>query len=587
MIIFNIPPSITYAFEDETFKEQVPSETDEISDSNYGFEYGASLRLNSGWEDGKNYQMRFTLDLLNPALENLLEYSPKKLYWGGFATPLMTQIFTVKRINADGTTVTGLTSLMYVYTYERVDDVYYLTRYTATKELSYYNEAINVSVAEGSNVKLTESLNNYIEGKINELFNEKGYTLKSKEFLTETGATKWGVNVTCNSPFVQYFIDYQYDFQKMTYSGFFKTTYETIDKGKFHSSVRSVADILTKMNEAGALEDELGNNEARIALAQSIISDNTIKEITVTYLQEIDGTPFAKKITAKVTVPVISQGVYIDDVGSALNIDDFNIFNSACYEFQYNSSTQTYDAYYLKTTWLRSMTTDGAYVDYFLDINQSYRATFFHFIEDGVFTQALYEYVFNKMLNEYPQLNGMKYDEVYGYFGFISIPTTMTFDTLFVEMFDVKTSSVGVLKQFSFEDVLSADAYNKLLTKYNYGWLAKAWGNTFANITGNTKATYYMFYSEGELQSVIGEGGQTDPEDTDGAIWNTAQGIAGAVWGFISGNGGLNALLILAVIGLGVYIFFKAKYSIIMPAGRTGAPKQAKPRKRTTKKRKK
>lgn len=581
LIIFNIPPALTFA------GESAPSETDKISDDNYGFEYGAAVMI-SGFKD-ENYRLKFTFNVINPALEDLCQYTPGEYlngFWGTLTDARYFQTFTVKRVNSDGTTVTPLLSVMNFYAYEISDMELHLTRYTAVKKLSYYDETLTISKRDNADVVLTNAKLNKDTTKFAKKYIPEGYEITKKEWLQSTGGNTWEIIAGVNSPFAQYFVEFDYSLTKMTSKGFFGNKYTT-EKGRFTSSVRSVADVLTKMNNANDLEANFRNDEESIALARSIISSNSLKNVTVNYLVEIPGTPFAKRVSALVNVPVISQGVYVDDVARALGVETFNVFNSQAYEFRYNSSTQTYDAHYLKTTWLRSITTDGHYVDYFLDINNNYRATYYQFVEDGIFSNDLYEYIFNKMLNKYPALQGMKYDEVYGYYGFITIPTTMTIDTLFVEMFDVETSMVGVIKNFSYEDVISAEAYNKLLTKYNYGWLAKVWGNSLANVTGNTKATYYIIYSEGELQTHIGEGGQTNPENPGGALWNSVQGIAGSIWRFVSGNGGFNAILIVAVIGLGVFVFYKLKFSILTPSGRTGAGRKTKPRRKTTKKRKK
>lgn len=539
----------------------VPSSTDAISDDNFGFIKGSSITRDC--ED-----MRFTLKLNNPDIAELKGYSRTNNWWGTYIAPTQEQKFTVYRVNADGTTATPIAEY-FLWWQENGNS---LLHEVGKKQLSYYNESITVTPGE---LEITGyGYTHLIPADIEYTdTTAKGYKdVKIARVSSTADITGFEVIIKPNSPYSQYYVEYEYSYTKLTWTGVAKDVYETLS-GKVHSSVRSICDVLTLMNEAGTLEDEVGDLE----YAQSLLNEGSIQTVKVRYLEEIEGTPFAKAVTKTVKVPVLSQGVFIDDVGGVLNKGDFKVFNSAMYEFRYNSSEDLYEGYYLKSRWLRSMTTDGNYVDYFLDINSNYRQSYYKFVEDGVFSEGLYEYVFSKMLNEYPQLAGMKYDEIYGYFGFITIPTTMTFDTLFVEMFDIETSSVGVVKNFSYEDVISAATYNKLLDEYNYGWLEKAWGNTLANVTGNTKATYYMFYSDGAAEAVIGEGGQTDADDTQGAIlnngqavvvgiWNFGKGIFTDVWGMLTGNGGLNAILVSAVVVGILYVIIKIKFGGVSTA---------------------
>ena len=81
-------------------------------------------------------------------------------------------------------------------------------------------------------------------------------------------------------------------------------------------------------------------------------------------------------------------------------------------------------------------------------------------------------------------------------------------------LFDIDTSKIGVISTFMFDLTLSGDAYQKLLTDYQYGWLNKTWAtvsNSFSESTAN--ARIYLVYSEpGTEDAIIGEGGQTDAE---------------------------------------------------------------------------
>ena len=321
-------------------------------------------------------------------------------------------------------------------------------------------------------------------------------------------------------------------------------------------NIRVVEDYLQKNSYQDDVDVEL-SGEA-LTYANTILNLSPTENITINYLQSLDGLPFAVEKSATVIVPVIDNDINIDDVNDYLYSKGKPIIESKCissnlYDIVYNPDTDEYDTYYLKNVWLRTITTDGNYYDYFLDINLSYYDFYQPIVDTGAITQDLFEYFFStKILNKFPSLSGYKTDELHGYFGFAVIPQTLTLNTLFAEVLDVDETRSGIINYFTYSDKISFEAHKALLDDYNYSWLSKAWDGLAGFVSGgNWDADYYILYTDSD-DGYIGQGGQTDPEDPDGVIegeiikpvvggiadfvstvWNMFTGVAGNIYGII------------------------------------------------------
>ena len=274
-------------------------------------------------------------------------------------------------------------------------------------------------------------------------------------------------------------------------------------------------------------------------------------------------------------VPVLQDTIYINDVESELGISLSKCLDSNAYCFQKETDTdgELYNLYYLKNIWLRSATVDGNYFDYFLDLNGSYKEIFRPFVETEILTNDVYEWIYStQLINKFPALSNYRFNEVYGYFGLVVVPETYTLNSALAMMFNVETSKVGVISTFSFEQSLPFDAYNTLLTDYNYGFLSKPWSNVVGYYTGQERnATFYVIYSEpGTESALIGEGVQTDAENPvsviEDKIYKPAGGVIANLWtgiiGFLKGvTAGTQSILwtalIIAVIIGGLWVYVK------------------------------
>lgn len=148
----------------------------------------------------------------------------------------------------------------------------------------------------------------------------------------------------------------------------------------------------------------------------------------------------------------------------------------------------------------------------------------------------MYEWFWSTMIVKYPEISGIDDGDLYGYFGYTSVPYTYTLNQLIYELFDGSPNMDGVVRYFSYREDLDYDSYIKLLNDYQYGWLSKAW-NTVAGFLSGSKypADHYFFYCDGEEDNAfIGENGADDAYDNSSALVNKAEDVIEAVSTFFS-----------------------------------------------------
>ena len=290
------------------------------------------------------------------------------------------------------------------------------------------------------------------------------------------------------------------------------------------SKIVSVYDIVSQMKD----RDELSYlNEENQARANELLTDGTIRKIQVSWLERIGNTPFARKRYDWVEIPVTTDVISPADVIDKLDIDTFAVGQSSCQYFKEDTNTGIFNAYYLKNVWLSSKDSNGHSMNLFLDINVSYQDYYRPFVQDGIFTEGMYEWFWSKMIVDYPEISGIDDADLYGYFGYTSVPYTYTLNQLVYEMFDGSPNMNGVVQYFSYRDDLSYDSYMKLLDDYNYGWLSKAWNSVVGFIAGSKyPADHYFFYVNGEKDNAfIGENGADDIYDNSGAFSNGVENV--------------------------------------------------------------
>ncbi len=570
-----------------------------ISDGNFGFVAGASIPVNLFTEDPNavgfnlataNTQLRYSFKLENFDYENLAHSVPHPTtWWGARANNVFIYEFTLYRGNRDGD---GAGSLGTADAQNSVIVVVYpdsnRTFYGYVAERNYYGTgALMAGYLSGTNLDLTSETTyddiatlgkTYNVDDVNRTFGQ-GYTITQKFRLSNNNLNFQQndglvLNMVANvmSPFQYYFIKARYCFTTVVYAGMFSTQEQSI-YGEVYSSSRSVVNVLQRMSDLGIDFEETFGDKA--FWANRILAVENTQRVRVKYLTEIAGTPYATHNYAYVNVPVLQETIYINDVEEELDISLRKCLDSNAYCFQKTTDNDgdVYELHYLKNVWLRSVTVDGNYLDYFLDINESYKEMYRPYVNAEILSDDIYEWIFStQMINKFPALQNYRFNEIYGYFGLVVVPETYTLNSALKVMFDVETSKIGVISNFVFERMLPYNGYQQLLSEYNYGFLSKVWSEVVGFYSGSEhRATYYVVYSEpGTENALIGEGGQTNAEDPgsiiDNEIVKPTGKIIGNAWHGIIGffdnlTKGTQAILWIVLCGVvvvaGVVIYKK------------------------------
>ena len=253
--------------------------------------------------------------------------------------------------------------------------------------------------------------------------------------------------------------------------------------------------------------------------------------VKIKYLQDIDDTPFASAVYKNVQVPVISGGVYMDDVISYMQSEDeefiaFQALDSTAYNIVLSDTEENvYRVNYLKNVVVQTITVDGEYYESYLDINKSYVDYYQPLIKEEILRADTFEYVYStSILKSYPQLSGYTMDEIHGYFGFVACPEVITFESVMSNMFlDYEKSTVGIVEGHYYKKDIKTEDYIRLMRSYGYTGTETFW-SSFFNLFWHPldpllggevfPANFYVFYSlPGTNKAIIGEGGQTSIDD--------------------------------------------------------------------------
>ena len=449
--------------------------------------------------------------------------------------------FDLYRCSDDGVSATNTISLMFIHYYSKSDNHTYMVG--GIRRNVFTTETIGLS-GYGRNAyddtHISEDTLSRFYGV--QYVRDNGYELIYFNGSYEANSQLQMFAGTDNRQFIyltlepidkytRYFVRLNYDFSST--QTWLEGLVEKSIRNKIDSPIASIYDVVNNMSMRG----HLGSLTTRIqAQAKQLLNLGEVKEIQVSYLEQIGNTPFATKKYAYVEVPVRSGVVEPVDVASALGMSNLNIMQTSCMYFKQDPYSQVYNAYYLKNVWLSSKDANGHSANYFLDINLSYRDYYHKLVEDDVMTQGMYEWLWNSMLTSYTELTTYDDSEIYGYFGYVVIPDVSSINSLWNDLFNGGKSFDGVIKSFEYKQAnISLKAYNKLLTEYGYNWLSKAW-NDFMSFfkSDGASANHYFFYVDGlKDNSFIAENGADDINDNGGAMQNgvedAVEDVVGAV----------------------------------------------------------
>lgn len=378
--------------------------------------------------------------------------------------------------------------------------------------------------------------------------------------------------------------------------------------GSLTSPARSVYGVLSTIQDKGMLEQEF-TAEGSLARAQDILAQASApKEISLHYLEEIEGTYFAVEKTATVAVPVVDGELGKDDVKEALGKETLRVQNSYVAGFEANDDQTEWTARYYSSVHLRTKVVDGGghYIDMFLDLNKSY-GDYYQILASTIANgQELYGYMWSEFTAEYPMLELDAYnpDNVHGFFGVVWIPERSAFESFnaaAAALFNVKNEEFGFIKAFRGYRPITYKEHTDLMTAYNYSWMATAWSKiaNFATLE-NVGAEYYFFAAKPMSYTGISQTGDTSKDDDDGALGNVIRDPLNAIGGLIGDFFGLNAgpagiikrisslLIVAGVVVAGWYLWKKWKDggAGVVSAGKTIAKKKSKSSTKKSKKKK-
>ena len=380
----------------------------EMSDNHFSFESNVELFPTVG--QSIPYGLTFRLNLKNPAHENLLTYySHGDNWWNNANQSVFSYNFTVYSVNEDGENSTKLKSYRVCYGYAGVGNYgNYLIRIISEKEHAYYAEGITIDPGQGVDGNNT-GLSEYKDYRIYSQATSGGYTVSDFSFLHRydylqntfgqyTGSS-YGltfaedeydnskyidVRLNAASPYKKYFVQFDYHYEWMD-AAMFYTNYITGANGSLQSPESSLYDVFKYQYDMGELTEDLPS----YTWGMDVIRNANVQRVQIKYLKQIGNTPFAEPVYQYVDVPVVNQVIYPADVYDALGVDSLKCLESHCINFEYKDDV--YVAHYLKNVWLRAITEEGNYMDYFLDINQSFEQYYYQFVEDGIISMDLYE----------------------------------------------------------------------------------------------------------------------------------------------------------------------------------------------------
>ena len=634
---FNTVPAVT------TKADGTVSLKNGIKDENFSWTNGASLNI-ADFANGK-YTLGFQINLEDPKNQDLLAYESTKTTANVWRTvnkcSVYHYVFTIMKDNGESAEPTPLARLYYRYEYIHDDGEVYLLQIVLRENVTVYKEAITLQDkyneylktdldtrfpslfakdVEGLKKEAASIYSEYLDSQV-ECLSFGYYKDNGGFFYPGVPQTSTIFSVGVNSPNQSYFLRLNYEYKLHVGRTFFGENTFSYVRGAIDSDTRCVATVLKNMYDEGyeaggeegaqeIIEMSFAGNETAIALANEIITNNT-QAVKIKYLVDIEGTPFARAVYETVQIPVISGGVYMDDViAYKKTLDEdfiaFKALDSTAYNITLDETeANVYRVNYLKNVVVQTVTVDGEYCESYLDINKSYQDFYQPLIQSGLLQAETFEYVYStSILNAYPQLSGYTFDEVHGYFGFVSAPQTITFDSVMSNAFvDFEKSKIGIVEGHYFEKDINAEDYIALMRDYGYTLTDTFWSYFFTGfwdmpdvVTGNEvfPANFYVFYSmPGTNKAVIAEGGQTEigqGSALDVEVMQVTQKIGAGVSAVANDVGdysyyitwGLLALLLLyGLYKFGPYLGFGGKRTKRTRSSKSSSTKKSKKTKKS------
>ncbi len=471
-----------------------------VTGENFAFELGAGVL-----KDDLN-SLVFRLNLTNP------EFEKDKASW-------YTQSFVLYECSADGKTFNPIMDVVILHT--SVDGVQ--AELIMLKRFEYSDTTIGiVKYKQGVTAKI---INPFAVFYAMDGYEPIGAYIFEGSNLLIKGGHSLDVVVKPSSSYIRYFLRSS---SSLMMSGKNNVKSDIVDSSKV-----SVYDVLKKMYGMESL-DALNDKKTE---AESIINNFAMQRVQIQYLKQIGTTPFASAVTEYIEVPVVDGVIRVADARAALGIQTMAVMQSACTNFVYDANNDIYKAYYFKSVWLSAKTAEGQTQDIYLDCNLSFRDFYYPYVRDGILPSGNdgYEYFFNRIMQKFPEVMDYQDYELYGYFGYVTMPLTYSFSQFMFEVCDSEQANYkGTVDSIRNIGVLSKSSYNKLLNDYQYGWLQRIWNNVIGAFD-EYQAYHYSFYVDsGVIEAFIAHNGAKDMYDNASRVGVGVRDTASKISNFLS-----------------------------------------------------
>ncbi len=369
------------------------------------------------------------------------------------------------------------------------------------------------------------------------------YTNHKKPFYPKTEGVTFPtlyLNVSVNSIYASYFIVADVYFKKFTG---YKTegalwwkeevpVYDStlMNLPDIRTQSRSCKQVLEGISAAGRLEEEFPN-EATRAIVNDILGNTETQEITVKYLKQIGSSPFARAISSTVKIETYNDRVYYDDVCDAVGEKTLSCMGATVDYFEKNSMN-VYEAIYLSSIEMKSLTEDGYYAEYYIGLGQTFNEFIDDFNGDDIFDPGLFEFMLNDIHVAYPVTEPYTGDEIYGFWGCFVIPETLNMNTVWANFFQIDAATTGIGKTYEVVANMTVGEYWTALDNHDYNWGEKVFqvvANAFTNWF-ELEGKYVLYYAKSYVTSGgYNESGDTNIEDSNGAIIDSVNGALNGI----------------------------------------------------------
>lgn len=399
----------------------------------------------------------------------------------------------------------------------------------------YYNQW---EVDSGS-ARETEALSYYNLARAEGYYLDYVYNSSAGNYSVKfsSGTPTLYIDVPVGSSTADYFV--VAEVEKKVYAGKETTGFwwweEEVDvwettTAKARSNFESVNSILKDMSKAGTLETTFSGDE--LTRAQTLAGDIAEKKVTVRYLERIENTPFAHQVESDVTVKVVNDMIFYDDVCLALGKKTLTTLGSTWKSFE-KDSFDVYTAKYNDCVHLNVKSDNNKTAEAYFRLELSLE-DFVKDLEDReIFEDGMFSFVENQIKREYPVIEKYKKDEIFGLWGYAVIPETMNWNTLFKDLIKLPAEySKGIIKHYEAQANLNIVEYYNLCTDYGYTWYGAIFNTLWVGLKEAITLPanhYFVYFDPGIEEASIKEAGTSD------VLEKVTSGVTGAATDVFTG----------------------------------------------------